>query len=196
MIYKTALRGGWAPASIGKAYTVAQERQTLYVSFTLKLSSNFQAHISGVNKKLHFFTAGGSNRAVFIIRGSGSGTLVPAFLLQRLGIPMTYTTFGERQTTSTEQNLNSNPAVCKTIRGQWHHYELILTDNTPGVANGRAQIWMDGVNCLDVSGIGFAASGQNGKWEDIWWSPTWGGIQDAVAAEFTETVDHIYVSGK
>jgi uncharacterized protein YjdB len=193
MIYKPQLPGGSSPASVGKTLS---QKQIIYVLFSMKLSSNYQGHNSGVNKKLHFFTKGGRNTAIFNIRGGGSGTLVPGFLLQGLAMPLTFTPFGGSSFTSTEQNLDANPNVCKTIRGQWHTYEMVLTNNTPGVADGRGEIWMDGVKCVDVSGIGFVGSGQNNKWEDIWWSPTWGGVNDAVAADFTESVDHLYISGK
>jgi PKD repeat protein len=182
--FTPALHGGTAPASFGLRI---EQKQTIYVALWMKLSPIYQAHGSGVNKVLHFWTKNGRNTIVFILRGSGSGTLVPAFLTQGMSGPYQG---------ATEVNFNSPPELCTTQRGKWHRYEMVLTNNSPGEPDGSAQLWMDGVRCLNISGLTYVGVGQNNRWEEIWWSPTWGGIGGSVIAPFSQTVDHIYVSGK
>lgn len=187
-LFKTTLTGGTSPGSFGTTFA---QKQTIYVAIWMKVSSNFQGHPSGVNKVLHLFTAAGRNIAVFNLRGAGTtGSLAPEVLLQGIGIPMFYAPNGY---TATEQNLTGS---CVLKRATWAKIELVLTGNTPGTANGRAELWMDGVKCLDVASIGYVASGQVSAWKDIWWSPTWGGTGGSPSAQFYEAVDHIYVSGK
>jgi PKD repeat protein len=187
MNYLPLLRGGWAPMSFAPGNNTLPQKKTIYVAIWMKLSSNFQGHPSGVNKVLHFWTKNGRNTIVFIFRGSGSGTLVPAFATQGMSGPYQG---------ATEVNFNSRPEACTTVRDRWHRYEMVLTNNTPGGPDGTAQLWMDGAMCLNVSGLTYVGAGQNNKWEQIWWSPTWGGVNGSVFAPFAQVVDHIYVSGK
>jgi hypothetical protein len=187
MNYTPALRPGWAPMSFAPKQGSLPEVQTIYVAIWLKLSSNYQGHSSGVNKVLHFFTHGESsnNIAIFNIRGGGSEPLVPGFLFQRLA------------TVPREINLDAPPGICTVHRGQWAHYEMVLESNTPGVPNGVATLWMNGSKCVEKRNVTFVAHGQINKWEQVWWSPTWGGAGGPrPATSFYEQVDHLYVSGK
>jgi hypothetical protein len=182
--FTSLLPGGSSPGSFGLKLS---QYQTIYVAIWMKLSENYQGHGSGVNKVLHFFTrpgTGGSNVAIFNIRGSGNGTLVPAFLMQALAM------------TPGEINLDASPSVCRTERGRWTRYEMVLRNNTPGMSDGSATLWMDGVKCIERAGLAFVREGQINKWSEIWWSPTWGGVGDRILSPFYEAVDHIYISGK
>jgi hypothetical protein len=73
---------------------------------------------------------------------------------------------------------------------------MVLVNNTPGVADGSIEYWTNGVKCGDFRNIGFVGSGQNNKWEEIMWSPTWGGIGGSITETFSIHVDHMYISGK
>jgi PKD repeat protein len=186
MNYTPSLRAGWAPMSFAPKSGSLPQKQTLYVAIWLKLSNNYVGQVSGVNKVLHFFTprSSGGNVAIFNIRGSGSGTLVPAFLLQGLA------------TSPSAINLDAAASVCTTVRGKWTKYEMVLKNSTPGVSDGTATLWMDGKKCVERTGLAFVRAGDSNKWETIWWSPTWGGTGSNPTTSFSESVDHIYVSGK
>lgn len=190
--FTSALPGGSSPATIG---TGLPQRQTLYMSMWMKMSSNWVGHPTGVNKVMHFWTKG-ANTVVMIVRGTGSGTLTAAFNLQGLAGAYSWMD-GSTQVTSTEVNLMPNlGAACEVKRGQWHKYETVLTNNTPGVADGRIEYWLDGVKCGDFKNIMIVGAGQNNKWEEVMWSPTWGGMGGTITDTFSAEMDHIYISGK
>ena len=186
------LQGGSSPASIGRAIT---NKQILYAAIWMRISDNFFGHPGNVNKVIHFYTKGG-NIAIFILRGAGTGTLAPGFNMQALSAPYTFTEGGQTITGSTEANLVPNVASCTVVRGRWHRYEIVLSNNTPGHPDGRAELWMDGTKCMDYKFITYVGVGQNNKWEEINWSPTYGGGATTIFSSFYTQVDHIYVSGK
>jgi hypothetical protein len=186
------LNGGSSPASIGRG--IAQ-KQVLYTAIWMRMSSNYVGHPSLVNKIIHFYTSGGHNIAIFTIRGSGMGTLVPAFGMQGLAAPYRWFS-GTTEILEPVANLEPNLTTCNVVRGQWHRYEMILSNNTPGQPDGRVELWMDGTKCLDYQGLTYVAVGQNNKWEDLIWSPTYGGGAVSITTSFFTQVDHIYASGK
>lgn len=190
--FTSLLPGGSSPASIG---TGLSQKQTIYVSMWMKMSPNYFGHPTGVNKVLHFWTRNGRNVAVFIIRGAGNGPLQASFNLQGLSLPYTWLNGGS-SVNSTEANLDANLGSCPVNRGQWHHYEMVLSNSQPAYSDGRIQYWLDGVKCGDFQNIGFVGLGQNNRWEEISWSPTWGGTGGNITDNFFTQLDYIYVSGK
>lgn len=178
--------GGSGPASV---YPRSSSAKTMYISTYMKFSSNFQNHSTGINKVIHFYI-NGINRIFFQARGP---SLAPSFGLQQLAAPYS-NTIGH---TGTAVHLVPNVVPNAVMnRGQWHHIEIVLVANTPGVADGSVQIFLDRTKVLDNSGIMFAAAGGNGRWEGINLNPTWGGSGDMVQSEMTLRVDHFYVSAK
>jgi hypothetical protein len=186
-LFTTSLSGGSGPASIGLAIP---DRRVLYQAIWMKLSPNFDGHSTGVNKITHFWI-NGVNRVFTMARGSGSGTLLPAFGLQQLAAP-----YNTGSGSGTSVNLLPNVGSKSIQRGQWHKYEVVLTANTAGSANGSVEMWVDGTKVLSYSGIMFTAAGGNSKWEEVKWNPTWGGIGDSISQTFYMAVDHMYLSGK
>jgi PKD repeat protein len=189
--FASILAGGSSPATIGAGLS---QKQTVYVTMWMKMSDNYLGHPTGINKAIHFWTRG-RNIAVFIVRGTGSGPLVAAFNLQGLALPFRWTS-GSSEVVSTEANLLPNVNPCPVTRGKWHRYEMLLSNNSPGAADGRIQYWLDGVKCGDFDQIGFVPAGQNNKWEEISWSPTWGGVGGNISESFFVQMDNLYVSGK
>ncbi len=189
-IFTPALPGGSSPAITERAFPGAG-KTTLYVATWMKLSSNFVGHPTGTNKMVHF-VINGSNRLFLQARGIGAGALVPSFGLQGLAAPY----FDGVSQTATAVNLLPNVGNAAINRGQWQRYEIVLVGNTPGIANGSAQLWIDGVRVLNYSGIMFAAPGGSGKWDAVQWSPTWGGGGGIITVPFTMSMDHMYISGK
>jgi hypothetical protein len=43
--------------------------------------------------------------------------------------------------------------------GQWHAYEVHLKLNTPGIADGVAETWIDGIRRISATGIDFIRTG-------------------------------------
>ncbi len=178
--FTSQLPGGSSPGTVGVGLN--PQPRVIYVSMWMLLSSNFQGH-TVTNKVLHWWT-GGSNRAILAIAGAGTARLTTRVGFQRLAIPYQG---------ATEKNLES---LCEVKRGQWHRYEAVLTTNTPGVADGSFSYWLDGIPCGAYAGIGYVGAGQNGRWEEFMWSPTWGGVGGTITQSFFAAVDHIYISGK
>lgn len=177
--YPTGFGGGASPGisekGLGSRYT------TLYVSYWMKLSSNWYGHPgSSVNKQMHLWINGG-NHVFTLAYGSGSGSLRAEIWLQG--------------TAAGERNLQANLGNPGTItRGQWHRWEILLTSNTNGAANGRIEWWLDGVKIGQYYDVRLEPV--TSSWETIQWSPTWGGTGSSVPATQFESVDHLYISGK
>ena len=187
---------GSSPASVG---TGISAKKTVYTSIWMKMSSNYVGHASGTNKVIHFYTASrtsAENIAIFSLRGAGTGALSPTFILQNLAGLYRWSDPNGTSYLLNTANLEPNLAQCRTTRGQWARYEMVLTSNTPGVADGRAELWMNGTKCSDYTGITYAASGTDSRWNQVNWSPTYGGAGGTVTTSFFAQVDHIYVSGK
>jgi hypothetical protein len=178
----------WFPAGFtlsGASPAVAEKglgnKSSLYVSFWVKLSSNWVGHPAGVLKVLHFWT-GGSNKLIPEITGQGAGTLVPTIAIQNT------VTSGSRLY---EPNLV--PGAVFT-RGVYHRLEYVIDGNTSG-ANGRVQWWIDGVKVGDITGLQFNAGAAT--WELIQVNPTYGGSESgSLKVEQYIWFDHLYVSGK
>lgn len=81
-------------------------------------------------------------------------------------------------------------------RGQWHEIEFVFTANTPGAADGRLEVWIDGVKSHDHNDFGPLTSAEGPGFNKILWSSIWGGTGDTVESDMWIRVDHMYVSGK
>jgi hypothetical protein len=151
----------------------------------VKFSSNWVGHpASGVNKILHMWIAG-VNRVFLAAYGSGSDPLQADVYLQQIA--------SNNGSAKLTPNLNSSAATIK--RGQWQRWELLLTTNTAGNADGSAQWWIDGIRVGAYYNLGYVGASDDHTWQFTEWAPTWGGLGDAIAAAQSEQIDHIYVSG-
>ena len=166
--------------------------KTTYLSFWVKLSSNWQGHSSNVNKIFHVYTCGG-NKIVILGRGSDNNPIKLDIGLQGIGAPYS-NGFGSSGTTV---NLYPNQGLSSIMnRDEWHHVEVILTANTAGVADGSVQVFLNGQKTVDYSGIMYCATGTNSKMEIASWAPTWGGRGDSVEQDMWMWMDHFRVSVK
>ena len=62
--------------------------------------------------------------------------------------------------------------------GRWHNIEMEVVMNTPGRANGYAQIWLDGRNRRTMNNLMFRRSGGSSRnWgiRGLFWNEMWGG---------------------
>jgi len=180
--YLAGFGGGSAPANTWLDGVNSRGYTQVYVSLWLKLSSNWQGHSSGVNK-IAFVWVHGDPVVYFSAQGSGSSPLEPEVRLQN--------------TPAGARNLTPNLANPEFTRGQWHHWEAVLVDNTGDLANGEAHWWIDGVKVGEYRDVQYSSSSQSKFWGDeLSWNPIWGGVGDAVAQTQYMWMDHFYVSGR
>ena len=175
--------GGYEPASTWTEGVDARGFTRMYLSFWVKLSSNWQGHNSGVNK-IGFVWMHDNPVVYFSEQGSGSGTLEAQLRLQNTPAPA--------------RNLTPNLAAVSLTRGQWHRWEVVLVANTGDQANGEAHWWIDGVKVGEYTDVLYGSSTQPKAWggPEISWMPIWGGIGDTVAETMYMWMDHFYMSGK
>jgi len=176
---------GNAPVVLEKAWS--STNKTLYVSFWVKFSSNWDGNDAGVNKIFHFWI-GGSNRLVLNARGVGSGRLLTEVELQGIKAGGNY----DAGTTALFTG-NLGPSG-ELVRNQWLHWEAVFVGNSSGAADGTVDWWADGVKIGHYSGLQFVSGA--GLWEELEWSPTYGGFGAAVPADQYQWIDHLYISGK
>jgi hypothetical protein len=181
--YPAGFGGGYEPASTWLDGKDALGYTRLYVSFWVKLSSNWQGHNSGVNK-IGFVWQHSNPVVYFSEQGSGGGPLEAQLRLQNTPVPA--------------RDLTPNLASVSLTRGQWHRWEVVLVANTGDLANGEAHWWIDGVKVGEYRDVDYGSSAQPKAWggPEISWMPIWGGIGDTVAQTMYMWMDHFYVSGR
>jgi len=181
--YPAGFGGGYEPASTWLEGADALGYTRLYLSFWVKLSSNWQGHSSGVNK-IAFVWLHDNPVVYFSEQGSGSGPLEAQLRLQNTPVPA--------------RNLTPNLAAVSLTRGEWHRWEVVLVVNTGDQANGEAHWWIDGVKVGEYRDVLYGSSTQPKAWggPEISWMPIWGGIGDTVAQTMYMWMDHFYISGR
>jgi hypothetical protein len=95
------------------------------------------------------------------------------------------------------RKLSQNVSTEKKIfAGVWHQYEMTMTLNDIGVANGTFKVWIDGTLLLSYTNVEWRnSSNPRGFWGRKW-HPVWGGQGGTAKTrdDFLQ-VDHIYMSG-
>lgn len=136
--YYDGLDGGSGPATIsGDPETV--EATEYWVRFRMRVSNDFYGHPTGFNKVI-FFTIAGANSLYMALRGAGTDDLF--FSMHTQGV----------QTQGGGVNYISE-AEC--VRGETYTVDLHVVANTPGNADGRIELVVDGVpQALDIEGVG------------------------------------------
>lgn len=177
--FAAGFKGGSAP--INTWYTLAGKKRNLYLSFWFKLSTNWTGHKSGVNK-IFFFQIAKGNKVYLTAQGARQGPLHSEIRVQGIN------------ETPVSRNLLPNLNNKNILRGQWHHWEVILRSNANGLPNGSADWWLDGVPVGTYSGINFVPATANNYWEAVKWNPTWGGTADTVPAAMDMYMDDAYIS--
>lgn len=151
----------------------------IYISFHLKLSSNWQGHRSGVNK-LGFVWIHDHPAVYFSAQGSGSSTLRPRIRLQN--------------TPDGGRNLKANVGDASVERGAWHRWEIQMISNTPGRPDGIARLWLDGELISEHTDVLFSGASEDNRWQELSWYPVWGGRDDAVREAMSLRISDYYAS--
>lgn len=156
--------------------------KSIYVSFLVRLSDNWQPHPSGVNKVLHIWIAG-RNKVYLTFQGRG-GELRPQVNLQGLReVPVS-------------RNLVPNASRrSRASVGTWHRWEILLQANSADNSDGRITWWFDGETVGRYDGIRFALMSSDQGWEQVSWNPTWGGRGGRIVVPQFMDVGQLYVSG-
>jgi hypothetical protein len=182
VLYPAGFPGGTEPVNL---YVPLGNRSTMYLAFWFKMSPNFYGHPnSSVNKIFHIWI-GGVNRVYVAAMGAGNiSSFQPQVRLQQV---------------PTQANLNLGPNLVPSasmVRDRWYKWEIVLHANTPGVADGTVEMWLNGVKIASYTNVQFVAPGQGNTWETINWAPTWGGTGATVPADQWMRMNEIYLSGR
>jgi len=84
--------------------------------------------------------------------------------------------------------------------GRWVRMEVYLEMNTPGVANGRAKLWLDGELKIDESDVEWVARIPEGRtlrdvsWDHLLFDPTYGGGRSSPPEYMYFQIDDWYTS--
>jgi hypothetical protein len=191
LTYPTGMVGGVGPNSLERDWSENTYR-TIYVSYWMKLSTNFYGHIGPeITKTLHFWVGDGSNSGNKLYTQIAGGATDPLSSWVNLQGVIAGGNFDNGTSAEFAPNLGSPASV---IRGQWQHFEVVMKGNSAGTKDGTVDWWLDGVHVGSYSGIQFVPGAAH--FFAVKWNPTWGGLGYTVPYDFTESMDHIYISGK
>ena len=175
--FPLGFRAGYSPA-YAERYIGDLNLRSVYLSYWVKLSNNWQGHQGGDNKILYFKLPEVNVIALYDVSGSDP---VHTQLQVRNGGNVGY-------------SANVNDVVVS--RGEWVHWEVLLVANTPGVADGEMHWWIDGTAAGAYTGVQLADSSQSSTWNYIKWDPVWGGGNDSVTVSgMNMRMDNMYGSG-
>lgn len=95
---------------------------------------------------------------------------------------------------------SNNPRILSggsLTRGKVARIEMLLTLNTCNVANGAAQVWIDGQLAITASNVMFRSSafGCQG-FRMTKWSPVWGGTSGVIPAQQTQSIGYWFSAGQ
>jgi uncharacterized protein YjdB len=163
--------------------------KTIYISFWLKVSSNWYGNASSANKVIYAFI-NNTPSAVIEMGGHENGPLQPEIVVQGVqsitGVPLS----------GGGAVLKPNVATADTIsRGAWHFVEVVLGANSTGAADGTIQWWFDGHLSGSYANVVQWTTTQH-QWEWMTWDPIYGGSGPAVPANQFMWMKNLYVSGQ
>lgn len=177
-LFPAGWRGGraplWAERDIRSAgYT------RLYVSFEIKLSEGWQGH--PVNDKVGYVWAHGKPVVFPVYVGGGDALLTTQVRIQ--DVPA-----GAR-------NLSPNRESVVVERGRWHRWEILLSADSGGFADGEVHWWIDGRKVGEHRDVRFGTPQEDRIWERVSWRPIWGGAGGRIERDQHMWLAELYVSG-
>jgi hypothetical protein len=193
--YPVTLPSGSGPFS--SLLTLPAGLRTLYVCQHIQVSSNWTATSQAT--KVFFFGIGGSTgnaRVYSALRGTP--TMQAEIDFQAMGTTVTGSTIPQQQI-SWNGYPNQNQSSAVVTRAVWHRWEILLVANSPGLFDGTADWWLDGVKVGSYHAIGYSGAAETGSsntWRYVNWNGTWGGGGISPPQEQYHWIDHVRVSGK
>lgn len=180
--FAKGFRAGNSPA-FAEYTTPAEKRfKRVYIRYWLKVSGNWYGH--QVQDKIGYAWTGRKPMMFAALVGGKSNPLRVQVRLQDLW---------KHPAEGDELKMDLGSGAFS--RGQWHLLEFVLVGNTPGVANGEAHWWVDGVKVGEARDIGWVGPGSSNTWDIFSWRPVWGGQGGTVPADQYMYMDDFYVSG-
>lgn len=80
-----------------------------------------------------------------------------------------------RQTVQLQENSFASAVASQGFPfGPWTRIEFIFVMNTPGVADGVAQVWVNGIQVVDWHTVRWCEVGDTPAWSYLWLDPTFG----------------------
>jgi hypothetical protein len=187
LTYPSGFAGGGPGGNVG-SYWFGRGYRTIYVYVAWKIDDNWYGHESGTNKQ--FFigteaaTSSAGNNTFFSAQAIGHGRVSLRVSGQDHCCGVPYLAY------------DANGGDGTLWRGRWTSLEFVLTANTPGVRDGRLEVWVDGAKTHDHVDFGPLREGEGPGFDRFLWSSIWGGVGGTVPEAQHIWVDHIYVSGK
>lgn len=157
--YLSALPSGSSPGNVEAGISSEPEVRIQQSNFLISASPAYEFENAGLNKNIHVWI-NGSNRVIFVIRGSGSGTAVLGVALQGI------VSFGGNRNYTTNVEL---------VRGTEYDFEFFVRGNDASTANGSFSMTIDGApvqfqvsgvdnDCDDIQFTSAAAFIDTGQW--------------------------------
>jgi hypothetical protein len=182
--------GGWDEAG-----PIAGQKRVVYISLWIKIAGNDYEN-QAFGTKLGFLASalppsrGAGTQGYFLLAGTGDQRAEPSF---RVAF---HQETGFVRAGGFTRRLEQNRSQARLMTcGVWHHWEVYLSLNTLGQANGVLKWWIDGTPVLEYGNITYIF-GQNtmGFWQ--WkWNPTWGGMKGVRTRDDFILIDDLYMSG-
>jgi hypothetical protein len=170
--------------------TSSEEYSKIYEAGWIKIpSSNFEVHGPSAGLKMLGLWAVGqkpssNNQLAGWTRGIGSN-------------PVTKFTFELRQQNIVTRNLYPNVDTRALFTcGTWHRYEILMEINSIGQANGKFQMWWNGIKTHNYTNVVYRTAAYPAKFFGRKLDPVWGGAGGPNKTREDKILfDHIYISG-
>jgi uncharacterized protein YjdB len=185
-IFPAGGAGGTAPFRVERPFA-SQRYSTIFECVWLMHSPNFTDN-GNIGTKVSFYRGSGQNHYWGFESASGKDQFY--FLVELQG-------GGGDRTIRTSVTQGPGTAVFQALpTGMWRRYEVLVSANTPGTANGILKVWADGVLIINLSDVAWWGAGQTPSWIGIAWEPVYGGVLHPIPVTMFQAIDHWYVSGK
>ncbi len=159
--------------------------RVIYISYWVKHSSNWQGHLTGINKHGYVWHNTTNPYFVFTSQGAGSEALKLRIALQQVAV----------QPNANGWYTQNVDATKSFTRGSWDLVEMVITGNTANTTNGSMDFFLNGTRVASYTGIRFHATALT-KFDFTRIYPVWGGAGDTVVSNMGLSFDQFYVSGK
>jgi hypothetical protein len=171
--YNAGFVGGRSPDKVWASFPVTQE---LWAQYYFKYSSNWSRN--GTNDKQVYFPISSGGNFFLAVGKWGSSK----FFMEWQSV-----TSGNRFS-----NTSYNPTIVNNV---WYKVTMRAVLNTPGVANGIIQIWIDDKLLMDHRDIPYRGASQTGGIKSMDFDPVWGGGSTETKPETDYLwVDHTIIS--